>query len=150
MSNRRKWLVLGVLTFALALGFVFTAEQMASGPAFCAFKLASGLDCPGCGMTRALSALLHGDVDTAVVLHPLVVVVFPIMVALWLTLVVELAGGRPFMSCVPTRVFNRFCVLLVFLFVGTWVIRTVGGLNQDGFLFFQQSLVYRFVQAALY
>lgn len=149
MSTRRKWIVLGGLSLALALGFVFTADQMAAGPAFCAFKLVSGLDCPGCGMTRALSALLHGDVDAAVLFHPLVVVVFPVMVALWLTLVVEVGSGRPFMSCVPARVFNRFCVLLVFLFVGTWVFRTVEGLNQDGLQLFQQSAVYRFVQAAL-
>ena len=27
----------------------------------CAFKAMTGLDCPGCGMTRGLHALLHGD-----------------------------------------------------------------------------------------
>lgn len=28
----------------------------------CAFKAATGLDCPGCGMTRGLHSLVRGDV----------------------------------------------------------------------------------------
>jgi hypothetical protein len=31
----------------------------------CQFHQLTGLDCPGCGMTRALYALLHGDLLTA-------------------------------------------------------------------------------------
>ncbi|MDE6395317.1 MAG: DUF2752 domain-containing protein [Duncaniella sp.] len=31
----------------------------------CAFKLVTGLDCPGCGSQRAIHALLHGDIASA-------------------------------------------------------------------------------------
>ena len=31
----------------------------------CTFKTTTGLDCPGCGMTRGLHALLNGDVSRA-------------------------------------------------------------------------------------
>lgn len=31
----------------------------------CAFKMATGLDCPGCGSQRAVSAMLHGDFRAA-------------------------------------------------------------------------------------
>src|SRR5689334_25389377 len=31
----------------------------------CVFKQATGLDCPGCGATRAMHALLHGRVGEA-------------------------------------------------------------------------------------
>lgn len=31
----------------------------------CAFKMATGLDCPGCGSQRAIHALLHGDIVAA-------------------------------------------------------------------------------------
>jgi len=36
----------------------------------CVFKKATGLDCPGCGTTRALHALLHGHVFEAFTLNP--------------------------------------------------------------------------------
>lgn len=38
----------------------------------CIFYSAFGLYCPGCGGTRAVSALLHGQILTSFVCHPLV------------------------------------------------------------------------------
>lgn len=37
----------------------------------CPFRILFGLPCPGCGMTRALTALLRLDFSSAVRLHPL-------------------------------------------------------------------------------
>lgn len=38
----------------------------------CIFRSLCGLYCPGCGGTRAVSALLHGQILTSFVCHPLV------------------------------------------------------------------------------
>lgn len=38
----------------------------------CIFHSVTGLYCPGCGGTRAVSALLHGHIITAFLCHPLV------------------------------------------------------------------------------
>ncbi len=38
----------------------------------CAVKTLLGIYCPGCGGTRAVSALLHGDFLTSFLCHPLV------------------------------------------------------------------------------
>jgi hypothetical protein len=35
----------------------------------CAFRQATGIPCPGCGLSRALAALLQGDWRTAVAFH---------------------------------------------------------------------------------
>jgi hypothetical protein len=35
----------------------------------CAFRLATGIPCPGCGLSRAMAALLRGDWRTAVAFH---------------------------------------------------------------------------------
>lgn len=43
----------------------------------CLVKLILGVECPGCGMTGALQALLHADPATAWARNPLVFVVLP-------------------------------------------------------------------------
>lgn len=39
--------------------------------------------CPGCGMTRATLALVHGDVAQALRFHPLVLLVLPVLAAVF-------------------------------------------------------------------
>ena len=43
----------------------------------CVFHLLTGLECPGCGSTRALYHLLHGDVAGAFSLNPMLFVAVP-------------------------------------------------------------------------
>lgn len=38
----------------------------------CVFRSVTGYECPGCGTTRALHALLHGRVKEAFLLNPLI------------------------------------------------------------------------------
>ena len=40
----------------------------------CPLRALTGLYCPGCGSTRTLHALLHGDLATAMAMNPLLVV----------------------------------------------------------------------------
>lgn len=52
----------------------------------CPFHALTGLFCPGCGTTRALHALLHGDFALALGMNPLAVVAVTLMpVLLWNT-----------------------------------------------------------------
>ena len=59
---------------ALGIGaivlFVFDPTQYAFYPR-CVFHTLTGLDCPGCGSTRALHALLHGRVGEAFRYNPI-------------------------------------------------------------------------------
>lgn len=55
-------------------------------PPFCPFKMMTGQDCPGCGATRSLNALLHGDVVAGADHNLLFVLALPIAVmafAVW-------------------------------------------------------------------
>ncbi len=47
---------------------------------FCALYRYTGFYCPGCGGSRALSALLHGNILASILYHPLV----PFLAALYL------------------------------------------------------------------
>lgn len=60
---------------ALAATLLVTAalvptEVAEHGPVLCPLRRWTGLLCPGCGLTRSLSSLLHGDVLGALVFHP--------------------------------------------------------------------------------
>ena len=60
MKKRLKKAALFVpLLFVLGLVGVWLSETGHGIP--CIFHVVTGLQCPGCGVTRMLSALLHGD-----------------------------------------------------------------------------------------
>ena len=50
----------------------------------CPLLASTGLYCPGCGTLRALHALAHGDVSTALARNPLTVLAVPVGMWLWL------------------------------------------------------------------
>lgn len=56
---------------AVGVGILLLADPVDDGPTICPFALATGIACPGCGMTRALVRLFHGDMAGAVEYHPL-------------------------------------------------------------------------------
>lgn len=63
----RVLIALGLpLAVLVSAGLLFTADPT-DGVLFmpCVFHAVTGLDCMGCGLTRALHALTHGDILTA-------------------------------------------------------------------------------------
>lgn len=61
----------------------------------CAFKALTGVDCPGCGMTRAFLFLGHGRIAEATALHPLSVPAFLVVAGMAIVGLVRAArGGR--------------------------------------------------------
>lgn len=67
------WVLLGGCLAALGfrgLIHVFHLEQIFDAP--CPFWKLTGLYCPGCGGTRAIRALLHGDILLSLRCHPLI------------------------------------------------------------------------------
>ncbi len=63
----------------------------AGGVTLCAVQRLTNRPCPGCGGTRAVVALLSGDIGAALQLNPLVCVLAAVAVAL---LVLRLGFGR--------------------------------------------------------
>ena len=52
------------------LGFGFDVHEHAHLFPSCLFKTVTGLDCPGCGMTRSLLALSQLELGAALRMHP--------------------------------------------------------------------------------
>jgi hypothetical protein len=61
----------------------------------CLVKGLTGLDCPGCGMTRAFLLIAHGRPGDATTVHPASLPAFLIVAGLAVTGVVRVLRGRP-------------------------------------------------------
>jgi uncharacterized membrane protein len=93
-ARRDAWWRAGIGAAALLAPAIVDVEHFHLIP-FCPFRTLTGLPCPLCGMTRALSHLWRGEWDEAVALHALSPMVFTLLVVVVL---VELwrgwRGGR--------------------------------------------------------
>ena len=83
----------GLAAVGMGAWLLRTFDPTAPGSPFppCMFYAATGWHCPGCGLTRCLHALAHGDLPQAFAMNPLLlvfIVLAPVFVA-WH------AGWRP-------------------------------------------------------
>lgn len=79
---------MGLLTYIGKLGFysiclcifvVAPTSFFESGHSICVIKNVFGIECPGCGMTRAISSVFHGNLVGAFQYNKLIVIVFPLL-----------------------------------------------------------------------
>lgn len=80
IRRHRVLATVAVIIAAAAMLMLYALVDPASGlyPR-CAFKLATGLDCPGCGSQRAIHALLHGDIASAWHNNAMLLIVLPLV-----------------------------------------------------------------------
>lgn len=83
------------LLVPLALGVIPSSfVEAQSRHSLCLIKRAFGVECPGCGMTRAISCAFHGELGRAYRHNALVVIVLPLLGYLWLrSLLTTLRGA---------------------------------------------------------
>ncbi|MEP6741962.1 MAG: DUF2752 domain-containing protein [bacterium] len=78
--NPRLLAVFSWLTLAVAGVYLFIFDPGKSGffPV-CPFRALTGFTCPGCGSTRGMHALMHGDIAAAFKFNPLLVLSLPFL-----------------------------------------------------------------------
>src|SRR6201993_4869050 len=79
---------------ALAVLFWFDPTQYRFYPV-CIFHSLTGLQCPGCGSLRALHALSHGHLLTALHYNPLLVLALPFLVFVGGRMLLREVAGKP-------------------------------------------------------
>jgi uncharacterized protein DUF2752 len=86
----------------------------------CIFRLLTGLQCPGCGSTRAAHQILHGHFVAAFMLNPLFLLAIPFLLfALLRYSVIVMRGGVPRQNVLPAPyIYGLFFVVLSF-----WIFR---------------------------
>jgi hypothetical protein len=124
-GRRAVLLPLGVGAVAMAgVAYVAAIDPNAAGHyPTCPFLAITGWYCPGCGALRAVHALAHGDLVTALARNPLVVVALGYVVLGWALWLHRAATGRARRWLAPPWVlYGVLGVILAF-----WVLRNVPG-----------------------
>ncbi|MDY7229182.1 DUF2752 domain-containing protein [Hyalangium rubrum] len=78
----------------MAISFVFPIKGL--GVDLCILHATTGLPCPGCGLSRAISAISQGDFSTAIALNPFALLAWPLFLVLALV------------TLAPRSVYTRF------------------------------------------
>ena len=84
--NRAYLLSLGRIGVLLLLPLALIAIPTAwleRSPSVCLFRRVTGRPCPGCGMTRAVSSVMHGRLREGYRYNKRVVIVAPLLALNW-------------------------------------------------------------------
>ena len=122
--DRALWVALAVLGLTLACVMLYQKGPGGLGwlPG-CTFRKWTGLYCPGCGMTRAAYASLHGNFPLAFRMNPVGMVLFPIAMA---GLALELIGWVRNRKDGPRlRVGPRVAWVIAYGMIAFWVLRNI-------------------------
>jgi hypothetical protein len=82
----------------------------------CVFHVVTGLHCPGCGATRCLGALVHGDLAQAAAYNPLLVAALPVVLVGLYAMAFRMWTGRrlPLPRLPAWAIYALFCVIVVY------------------------------------
>ncbi|NMM23160.1 MAG: DUF2752 domain-containing protein [Phycicoccus sp.] len=126
-TGGRRSVVLPLAVGAVGLfgaGFVTAVDPNAAGHyPTCPFLWVTGWYCPGCGTLRAMHALGHGDVVTALARNPFAVGVFGYMAVVWALWLRRTITGQPPRWLAPAWVLHGVLGLIL----AFWVLRNLPG-----------------------
>jgi hypothetical protein len=111
----RVFIFLGGL-LALAMGvvlFLFNPAQCQFYP-LCFFHLMTGLQCPGCGSTRALHQLLHGHLSAALHYNALLIIALPFLFAAVARRLMARGQGKSVGPLNPKWIWAGLVALIIF------------------------------------
>ena len=103
---------------------LYALDPSDDGPTLCPFALLTGTACPGCGLSRAASSVVRGDLGAALAYHPLVLLVVLWLAGAWTTAVARSMG---YDVDLDQRLVSRLLMVSGVLFVAVWGIRVAAG-----------------------
>jgi hypothetical protein len=121
MLNRRATVVLLWLAMAVGSVLLYVLEPGKSRLLpVCPFRALTGFTCPGCGSTRGMHQLLHGNFLAAFEFNPLLLLALPFLLYALLSYSHRVMNGQPSRpnTLAPKYIYTIFGVILFF-----WVFR---------------------------
>jgi hypothetical protein len=122
--STKFWLILAALA-ALAYFYLHNPRNGGGLLPPCLFNSWTGYYCPGCGTSRAIYHLLHGEIWTAIRLNPLNIILLPLIVITAFSIYSwHRHRGRP----VPVWLRHPIWLwLLIAIVIAFWVFRNLPG-----------------------
>ncbi|HBP37721.1 MAG TPA: DUF2752 domain-containing protein [Clostridiales bacterium] len=98
----RLFLAIGLPVAGLLGGLILYLDDPAAGRSLmpCLFYQMTGIHCIGCGTTRALHALLHGDLAAAVSYNVFMLIWLPLPIYALLAVWLRALTGRPLLPAI--------------------------------------------------
>jgi len=75
--------ITGILILPVIL-FIIPFDWVREQHSVCLFKLVTGNECYGCGMTRAVLSVIHFRFEDAIHYNKMVTIVFPLLIYIWI------------------------------------------------------------------
>lgn len=121
LAQRRVSALFIWASIAAASAYLLIFEPGKTGffPA-CPFRMITGFTCPGCGSTRGLHRLLHGDLVGAFEFNPLMVLSLPFLLYALSRYTLAAVSGRPYQR---HHLAPRYIWMLVAVIMGFWFFR---------------------------
>jgi hypothetical protein len=132
-AARRSWLDRALtdlhlrICAVLTLGLIVIPPDGLNGVELCMFKRTTELPCPGCGLTRCGSNLMHGHVTRAIDYNPFGLVIIPSMAGMGVMAVLPRRwreGVRRFQAAHSTA-YHRCLIVFTIAFVSFGFIRAL-------------------------
>ncbi|HVQ38797.1 MAG TPA: DUF2752 domain-containing protein [Pyrinomonadaceae bacterium] len=118
---RRLTVALIWLTLAIGSTYLFIFEPGKSGVFLvCPFFALTGFACPGCGSTRGLHQLLHGNVVAAFKFNPLMMVMLPFLLYALVRYTNAVLRGQRLKG---NQLDAKYIWLLFFVVLSFWIVR---------------------------
>ncbi|WP_370893491.1 DUF2752 domain-containing protein [Janibacter sp. GXQ6167] len=106
----------GLSLAALVAAFMWPLNTVDNGPGWCVFRAATGLPCPGCGLTRSWVHLANGDVGTAFAYNAFGPIMMLLAAGIVGYVVVALVRRRP-----PENLLNLLASRAMVIGLGAWI-----------------------------
>ena len=122
--DRALWVLAGLLVVGIA-AFLLARNGPNGVPWLpsCKFHEYTGLNCPGCGMTRAAHATLHGRIGEALRFNPVGMILLPLALV---GIGIEILGwvrGKPLPFRLKVGATGAWAI--VWIVIGFWVFRNL-------------------------
>ena len=122
LTERQKaWLLLGGVILFVAFLFIYNSKTMHFLPR-CPFFWVTGMYCPGCGTTRGVHMLLHGDFEGAMHANILMIITVPYIIHRFLAYLLLHIFGKELPSIILPPVWVKILAGFTIIF---WIVRNI-------------------------